>query len=448
MSTDLPTLADRVLEAARRAGAGDADAIVTDGAWLSIDVLDGKLEQAERAEGIEVGLRVILGRRQACVSGSDISDATVEEMAERAVAMAREAPEDPTVGLADAAEIATSWDIEGLELADSAPEPDPQTLQDDAVRAEDAARLVAGVSQVQSASAAYGRRRIHLAATNGFSGGYERTDRALSCVAISGDGAGMERDYHGEQRVFQSDLPAPEAIGQLAGERAVARIGARKPPTGAYPVIYDERVAASLVGHVLQAASGTSVARGASWLRDSMGTQVLPAGLSLREDPHRPRVSGSKPFDGEGLLTRPRDIVSDGVLQSWTLDLATARKLGLESTANAARGVSAPPSPAAHNVALTGGTASRDDLLREMGTGLLITSLIGSSVNPTTGDYSRGASGFWVENGEIAYPVNECTVAGNLRDFLRTLVPANDARRHLSRVVPSCLVDGLTIAGG
>jgi PmbA protein len=227
----------------------------------------------------------------------------------------------------------------------------------------------------------------------------------------------------------------------------VARAGARKPKTGAYPVIYDERISSGLIGHILAATNGSAIVRGASWARDLLGEAVLPKGLSLIEDPHRPRTSGSKPFDAEGLPTARRAIVEDGVLTGWTLDLATARKLGMTSTASASRGTSSPPSPGVGNVALTQGDTDLAGLMAEMGTGLLITSMIGSSINPTTGDYSRGASGFWVENGEIAYPVNECTVAGNLRDMLKTIRPANDARTHLSRVVPSLLVEGLTLAG-
>ncbi|MBT8454885.1 MAG: TldD/PmbA family protein [Rhodobacteraceae bacterium] len=447
MANTLTDLTSALLDAARRAGADAADAIAIDGTSVSIEVLGGALEAAERAEGVDIGLRVILGQKQACVSASDTSPDTIAEMAERAVAMAREAPEDGSVGLADPAQLTTVTDADDLELSDPTAEPDPATLQDDALRAEAAAQAVKGVSQVQSAGAAYGRRRIALAASNGFSGGYSRTDRSLSCVAITGDGTDMERDYFGEMRIFQADLPDAAVIGRIAGERTAARAGARKPPTGAFPVLYDERIASSLIGHLLQAVNGNAIVRGASWLRDAQGELVLPAGLDVIEDPHRRRAAGSKPFDGEGLATRHRKIVENGVLTGWTLDLATARRLGLESTGNAARGPSSPPSPTNHNIALTQGDKTRDALVSEMGTGLLVTSMIGSSINPTSGDYSRGASGFWVENGQITYPVNECTVAGNLRDMLRTIIPANDARLHLSRVVPSLLVEGLTIAG-
>ena len=447
MTQSLSDLSDHILAAARKAGADAADAIAVDGTSLSITVREGALEQAERSEGIDIGLRVFVGQRQACVSSSDTKPDTLIQMAERAVAMAKEAPEDPHAGLADPAQLAANTATETLELFDPSDEPDPAALQDDAMRAEAAALRNGDISQVQSASAGYGRRRIHLAASNGFSAGYQRSDRGLSCVAISGTGTGMERDYDYDSRVFQADLRDAEDIGRIAAERAVERIGARKPKTGAYPVLFDERIANSLIGSLLQATNGMMVARGSSWLRDAIGEQVLPAHLSLIEDPHRARVTGSRLFDAEGLATARRAIVENGVLTGWTLDLATARKLDMQSTANAARGTSAPPSPSLTNVSLTQGDKSRDELIKEMGTGLLVTSMIGSTINPNTGDYSRGAAGFWVENGEVTYPVNECTVAGNLRDMLKTIVPANDGRPHLSRVVPSLLVEGLTLAG-
>lgn len=446
MTDTLSNLTDRLLDAARKAGAEAADALAVSGTSLTIDVRQGKLEQAERAEGTEIGLRVLFGGRQACVSASDISDRTITALAERAVAMAREAPDDPYAGLADSSQIAGGWDLAALDLADPAPEPDAAALEADCRAVEAAALAARGITQVE-ASAGYSHRAMHLAATNGFSGGYARTSRSVSAVAFTGQGTGMERDWAGESRTYQSDLPGAEGIGALAAERALARAGAVKPVTGTYPVLFDERVASSLIGHLLSAVNGAAIARGASWLRDAMGAQVLPAGLSVIEDPHRARISSSRPFDGEGLPTRRRAIVEDGILTGWTLDLATARKLGLESTGNAARGTSSPPSPATSNIDLTQGSVTRADLIRDMGTGLYVTSMIGSTINPTTGDYSRGAAGFWVENGVISHPVNECTIAGNLRDMLLRLVPANDARAHLSTRVPSCLIDGLTLAG-
>ena len=314
MTRSLEQLTNDLLQAAQKAGADNADAMAVQGTSVSIDVRAGRLEQAERSEGIDIGLRVLVGQRQANVSASDTRPQTLTEMAQRAVAMAREAPEDPHIGLADPAELARDWDISALELADPAAEPDPAELQQDAERGEAAALRVRGVTQVQSASAAYGARQVHLAATNGFSGGYSRTDRAISCVAIAGTGTGMERDYDGDSRLFQSDLRTPEEIGETAGTRALARIGAVQPPTGSYPVLFDERISSSLIGHLLSAINGIAIARGASWLRDALGQKVLPAHLSLVEDPHRIRTSGSRPFDAEGLATRPRNIIEDGVL--------------------------------------------------------------------------------------------------------------------------------------
>ena len=441
------SLAQALIDAARSAGADAADAIALSGSALTIDVRGGTLEQAERAEGTDIGLRVLLGRRAAVVSSSDARPETLAAMAERAVAMAREAPEDPYLGLADPSQLTESRDAEGLELHDPAPEPDPAALQEDARRAEAAALANTGVAQVQSATAGYSAQQVALAASNGFAGHYARTARYISCLAIAGEGTGMERDYDGDSRVFQSDLRSPEEIGATAATRAVERLKPRKPKTGAYPVLFDERISSSLIGHLVAAINGAQIARGASWLRDAMGEQVLPAGLDLSEDPWKPRSSLSRRFDAEGLATRPRTLIANGALQGWTLDLANARKLGLESSANAMRSVSGGVSPSSWNLSLTQGTASREELMAQMGTGLLVTSMIGSTINPNTGDYSRGAAGFWIENGAPAYPVSGVTIAGNLREMLGSVVPANDARTWLTRVVPSLLVEGLTLAG-
>ena len=446
MPHDLNHLTEALLHEAKKAGADSADAMAVAGQSLSIDIRQGKLEQAERSEAVEVGLRVMIGHRQACVSASDISPATLSRLAERAVAMAREAPEDDTVGLADPDQLARSWDIAALEMCDTSSEPEASALEDAARRAEAAALTVGEISQVE-ASSSWARRGLHLAASNGFSGGYERSSHSISAVAFTGSGTGMERDWAAEGRTFAADMPTAEGIGVLAGERALERAGSVKPPTGAFPVLFDERIASSIVGHVLMAVNGSSIVRGTSWARDKLGEQILPRGMSLIEDPHRARISGSRPFDGEGLPTKRRVLIEDGVLKSWTLDLANARKLGLQSTGNAARGTGSPPSPSTTNIDLTQGTFGREELLRQMGTGLLVTSLIGSTINPTTGDYSRGASGFWVENGEIMYPVNECTIAGNLLEMLLRMTPANDARAHYSTRVPSLLIEGLMLAG-
>ena len=447
MAENLEELSQKALAFAKSAGASAADVIAVQGTSLHVDVRNGALEQAERSEGIELGLRVFCGQRQAIVSVSVTTEDTLRTMAGRAIAMAKEAPEDPYIGLADPSQLVQNPDITALELHDATPEPAPSDLQADAQTAEAAALENGGVSQVQSASASYSARTVHLAASNGFSGGYARTGRSVSCVAIAGEGLGMERDYDGDSRIFQSDLRAPREIGITAAERAIARLNPRKPPTGSFPVLFAERISSSLIGHLLGAANGAAIARGSSWLRDKLGDQILPVGMDVLEDPHRPRATASRPFDAEGLQTRQRKIIENGVLTGWSLDLANARKLNMDPTANAARGVSSAPSPSTWNIEVTQGDQTRDQLLRDMGTGLLVTSMIGATINPNTGDYSRGAAGLWVENGEITYAVNECTIAGNLLDMLASLVPANDARTYLSRVVPSLLVEGMTLAG-
>ena len=443
----LRDLTQALLRAARDEGAEDAEAMAIRASATGIDVRDGRLEHAERAEGVEIGLRVLIAGRQASVSGADHREETIRTMARRAVAMARSAPVDDSLGLADPDQLAGDLDATRLELFDPGAPPEPAELEDRALRAEAAARAFAGVRTVESASASHTERESWLSLSNGFEGGQRRSQHTTSCTAISGEGLAMERDHAGEGRIWAEDMPSPEEIGQLAGQRAVDRFGAKRPPTGAFPILYDERVSSGLIGHLLAAVNGSAIVRGASWLRDAKDMQVLPEGISLHELPHLPRMSASRLFDAEGLATWPRDIVANGILLGWTLDLATARKLGLDSTASAVRGLGGPPAPGLSNITMTAGEASREDLIAQMGRGLLVTSMLGSSINPTTGDYSRGASGFWVENGKISHPVNECTIAGNLREMLMRLTPANDARDWRSVRVPSLLVEGMTVAG-
>ncbi len=443
----LKRLAEDLVAAARRAGADQADALAMRGHSVGIDVRGGALEHADSAEGTDIGLRVLVGGRQACVSASEYSPDTILRMAERAVAMAREAPVDDSLGLADASDLIDAATLPDLHICDDRPDPTPAHLQDLALRAEAAALSRPGIAQVEAATAGFMRRHLWIAASNGLSAGYGRTTNAISAVAITGEGLAMERDYAGESRAFADDLPDPEQIGLLAADRTLARAGAKKPPTGAFPILYDQRVAASLIGHLLSAVNGSAIASGASWLRKALGETVLPAGMDLIEDPLRPRYPSSRAFDVEGLATRRRNIITDGVLQGWTLDLATGRKLGMDSTASAARGMATAPSPTSSNVILTPGAYSQDQLIAQMGRGLVVTSMLGASVNGSTGDYSRGAAGFWVENGQIAWPVNECTIAGNLREMLMTLIAANDALPWRGSEVPSLLVEGMTVAG-
>ena len=439
-------LAEALIAAARRAGAEAADAVVISETSVGIGVADRALEEAERSEGLDLGLRVLIGARQACVAASDPRPDTLAEMAERAVAIAREAPEDAYCGLATAEDIAGAVpDVAALDLIDPEDPPSPDHLEALAREAEDAALAVDGVTMVEQASASWSFDRVTLRATNGVAAGHARTSLGVGASAIAGEGLGRERDFAAEYRRHWADLPSPAEIGARAGRRAVAALGPKRPPSGRVPVLYDERVASSLIGSVLGAINGSSVARGASWLADAMGEQVLPEGLDITEDPLIPRGRASRPLDAEGVPARARRLVENGVLRSWILDCATARQLGLRTTGNARRGPSAPPRPGTTNIRLTQGRQSREDLIREMGTGLLVTSMIGASINPTTGAYSRGASGFWVEGGEIVHPVNEITIAGSLPEMVRSLRPANDADPWKSLSVPSLLVEGLTV---
>ena len=447
MINDSPEILEYLLSEARSAGCDSADALLVNNRSVTVEVRNRALEHVERSESAEVGLRVLVGRRQSCVSASDTRREVLSRLARQAAAMAREAPEDPCAGLANANQIAGDFDAASLEIQDQAPALPVDALIDRAMAAEEAALAVEGVRMVESASAGFGSASIELAASNGFRGGYERSSSECDCAAIAGEDLEMEVDYYGEVRVFDDDLSSPDEIGRKAGERAVERFRPSRPGTGAFPAVYDERVASSLIRHLLSAINGISVSRGASWLRDSLGEEVLPASISVVEQPLRHRSTSSRPFDAEGLPQRDKAFVADGVLQSWVLDLSTARKLGLESTGNAFRGTSSPPSPGVTNIEMTQGDKTRDELAAEMGTGLIITSMIGSTINPTTGDYSRGAGGLWVENGRISGPVSGFTVAGNLKQMLKSIVPGNDARPFASYRVPSLLVEGLVIAG-
>ena len=443
----LEVVAQKLLDRAKSMGADEADVIATKGQSINVDVRNGALENADRSEGAEVGLRVLVSQRQAIVSSSDISDTTLELMVERAIAMAKDAPPDKYAGLASVNQLAKQRDLSELEICDPASDPSPIKLQEKAEIAESSALEVGGVSQVSGASASYGKYSVFMAASNGFSANYDRSSNSVSCVAIAGEGLNMERDYDADTRVYQSDLRPSDEIGRMAGLRAVERLNPRRPATGSYPVIYDERVSSGLVGHFLSAVNGAAITRGSSWLKDSLGKQVLPSTCKLVENPHRLRAGASRLFDSEGLATKKREILSKGVLNGWTLDLASARKLRMRPTANASRNVSSNPSPTNWNIELSSPEDYCDNLLSEMGNGLLVTSLIGSTINPNTGDYSRGVSGFWVENGQICYPVSEITIAGNLRDMLKNIILGNDAQRHLSYVVPSILVEEMTLAG-
>jgi PmbA protein len=405
----------------------------------------GALERLERAEGGDIGLRVFVGQRQGIVSSADRSPAALRDLVDRAVAIARTVPEDPYCGLADPEALAR--ELPAIDCRDPV-EPSAETLTDMARAAEDAARAVPGVTNSEGAEASWSLTAVTLAGSNGFTQHYERTGCSLAASGIAGsDTDGMERDYDYTAAVFREDLRTPDDVGRVAGERAVRRLGARRPSTVKAPVVFDPRVARTLVGHLLGAINGASIARGTSFLKDRMGERVLGEGIVILEDPHRHRGLKSRPCDAEGLPTRRIALVEDGRLTTWLLDLRSARQLGLDSTGHATRGAGSAPSPGASNVMLQPGTATPSELMSDIKEGLYVTELFGHGINMITGDYSRGAAGFWIENGEITHPVSECTIAGTLQEMFRALTAADDLVLRYGTDSPTVRVEGLTVAG-
>ncbi|HEV8678588.1 MAG TPA: metallopeptidase TldD-related protein [Stellaceae bacterium] len=442
-ANDLDLLHD-LIGRALRAGADAADAVLFEGTSLSHARRLGKVEKLERSESQDLGLRVLVGRQQAIVSTSDRSPKMLAELVERTLAMARAVPEDPYCGLADASEIAHDWPQ--LDMLDPA-EPSAEDLIERARAAEESALAVEGVTNSEGAEAGWGRSRIALAASNGFAGGYAGSSHGVSVSVIGGSGTQMERDYDYASAVYAADLRDPAEVGKSAGERVVKRLGARKLATGRVPVVFDPRVARSFISHLLGAISGPSIARGTSFLKDKLGQRIFPATITITEDPHRARGHRSKPFDAEGLANRRRALIEEGVLTTWLLDLRSARQLGLSSTGHAARGTASPPAPAATNIWIEPGPLTPAELMSDIKNGFYVTELMGMGVNGLTGDYSRGAAGFWIENGEIAFPVSEMTVAGNLNDMFARLVVANDLEFRVGADSPTLRIDDLTVAG-
>jgi PmbA protein len=438
-------LLNDVVAAALAAGADAAEAVGAERRALSITVRNGDLEEVEREESRDLGLRVFIGRRQASVSGSDISAEARAKLVARAVAMARLAPEDPYAGLADPDRLARG-PLPDLDLYDPA-EPEPEALEAKARLAEEAARATPKVTNSDGGSASWSTGQWRMVTSAGFSGLHRASAFSLSASAIAGDAEGMETGYDGRSKRWQADLPEPGDIGAEAGRRAAGRLGARKIASTTAPVIFENRLAASLLSPLIGAISGPSIARGTSFLKDRLGQPVFAKGVKVTDDPHQPRGLGSSPFDDEGVMNGARNLIDDGVLTTWLLNSSSARQLGLTTTGHASRGLAGPPGVGPTNLTLQPGTRSQAQLMADAGQGLLVTSMFGPSLNGNTGDWSVGCSGFWFEGGEIAYPVNEITVAGNLIDLYARLVPGSDLEIRGSSNAPSILIDALAIAG-
>ena len=434
-----------VVAAALKAGADAAEAITAERRALSIGVRMGELEEVEREESRDLGLRVFVGRRQASVSGSDISPEARAKLIERAVAMARLAPEDPYAGLADPDRLARG-PLPDLDLYDDS-EPSAETLEARARTAEVAARAMPRVSNSDGGSASWSSSQWLMVTSGGFSGVHRASGFSIGASAIASDENGMENGYDGRSTRWEADLPTPEAIGAEAGRRAAGRLGARKIASTTAPVIFENRLAASLMGPLIGAISGPSIARGTSFLKDRLGQQIFAKGINIVDDPHRLRGLGSSPFDDEGVANHPTAIIQDGVLTTWLLNTSSGRQLGLPTTGHASRGLAGPPGVSPSNLTFQPGERNQAELMRDAGAGLLITSMFGPSLNGNTGDWSVGCSGFWFEGGEIAYPVTEITVAGNLIEVFGRVVPGSDLEIRGASNAPSLLIDNLAIAG-
>ncbi|MFZ1742549.1 MAG: metallopeptidase TldD-related protein [Pontixanthobacter sp.] len=435
----------QLIELALKQGADAADAVTSASSSENVSVRLGKLEDVERSEGEEIGLRVFVGQRSATISTSDFSKAAFAELVERVVAMARLAPEDQYAGLAPA-ELLARETRSDLDLSDDV-EPTPASLRARALQMEDAARAVTGISKSGGASAGFSRSVAALVTSHGFSGGYESTSHALSTSLIAGEGDAMQRDYEYRAAHHLDDLPGPEAVGLIAAERTIARLRPGKMPSGSMPVLFDPRVSGSLIGHLLGAMSGMSAARRSTFLLDRMEDKIFPVSIRILDDPHLPRGPRSRPFDGEGLSTAPRDLVADGRITGWLQNSASARQLGLSPTGHAARSGASAPGISASNVHIEAGPLSREAMIAETGDGVLITELVGQGVSGLTGDYSRGASGFRIRNGALAEPVSDFTIAGNLLQMFAALTPASDLEMYRAVNAPTLRVEGMTIAG-
>jgi PmbA protein len=435
--------AAHIIDAARKAGADAADALYYCDAATSVSMRLGKLEDVESSVSQDISLRVFIGQRSASVSTADMDSAALGAIVERCVAMAREAPEDEFAGLAPADRLMAGA-IPELDLDDGS-EPDPQALRDAALAAEDAARAVAGVTNSEGGSAGHSRVRFALATSHGFAGGYGMSAHSLSASVIAGEGSDMQRDYGWHSARHGSELESAQVIGQRAGTRAVARLHPGKAPTGKLPILFDPRIGGSIIGHLIGAIGGPAIARRTSFLLDKLDVELFDSAIIIRDEPHRVRGLRSRAFDGEGLPTAARDIVAGGRVTGWLIDSASGRQLGLPPTGHASRGGGA-SGVGVSNVHLAPGTVTPAALMADVGEGIYVTELIGQGVNPTTGDYSRGASGYAIRGGVLAEPIAEFTIAGNLIDMYRALIAADDLEFRYATNVPTLRIDGMTVA--
>lgn len=446
--TDALNTLEWLLRKTREYGADAADALFFDTVSISNSERLGKPEGIERSENSAVGLRCFIGQKQAMVSTTDMRKDTLNELAERVVSMARASQPDPYCALAPAELLAK--DTPELDLCDKS-EPSNEWLSEQCKIAEDAALSQKGITNSEGADASYSRSQVSLAIDAGhgmhFARSYATSHSSVSVSVLAGEGTAMERDYDFSSARYRSDLKDARSIGLHAAERALKRLNPRKAATCKVPVVFDPRVSRSLVSVLAGSISGSAIARGASFLKGAMGEQILAPNVQIIDDPHIVRGLGSRPFDGEGIQNGKKWLVEDGVLKSWLLDIRSARKLGLPPTGHAARGLGSPPSPASSNFYMANGSQSPAELIADIKDGFYVTETFGMGINTVTGDYSQGAAGFWIENGQIAYPVSEITIAGHLREMFASITPANDLQFQYATNAPTLRVAAMTIAG-
>lgn len=434
-----------LVKKAHKAGADHADAVYFTGTASSVSWRLGKLEDIERSENADLGLRVIIGKKQAIVSSSDMSDNTLDELVSRALEMAKNTPEDPYAGLADKDLLAMN-NLPDLDLCDDK-YLDEETLKNIAAEAEAHALEIDGITNSEGAGASSSKGYITLANTDGFVGHYPSSNFGCSISVIAGKGTAMERDYAWTSRRHFEDMESPYKIAREAAERTLRKLNPKKAKTCEVPVVYDPRVSRTLISHLAGAINGSAIARGTSFLLEMMEKQIFPENINIIDNPHILRGPSSRPFDAEGVRNSPLDIIKKGILKSWILDTASAKQLKLKTNGRASRGTSSPPSPSTSNLYMEAGNIPVKDLLNDIKQGFYVTELIGSSVNGITGDYSRGASGFWIENGVLTYPVNEITVAGNLKDMYSNLTAADDLEIRYGTDAPTIRIEKMMVAG-
>jgi PmbA protein len=440
----LQEIAADLIARAKSAGADHAEASVAESRHTELSVRDGNLEDIERSESLDAGVRVFVGQRQAGVAFSDLSEQGRQFTVERAIAMAKAAPEDPFAALADPERLCTN--PPRLDLFEAV-EWSPEELEAIANRVEKAARAIEGVTMTDTAFASYGQGAAAYATTTGFNSGWRKSQFGYGASVIAGKDGAMERDYAATSARRGADLKSPEEIGTEAGERTAQRVGPQKIKSGVMPVVFDRRVATAFLSAFCGAISGPSVARGVSFLRDKMGEKVFGDGIVIVDDPHRDWGHASCPFDGEGTVNARSNIIEDGRLTTWFLNSSAARQLKLEPTGHARRSMGGPPGAGPTNLHLEPGKASRDALIAQAGDGLLVTEMFGPSLNANTGDWSVGVSGYRIAGGQIDHPVSEVTVAGNLIEIFARLVPGSDLEFRGAVNAPSVCVDAISVGG-